>query len=82
MKKVIKRTWENMTVKEVRQGKSNMRIPGNKSKGTEWILKTNSRKHSENKKGLEGHIIWENCPERQTPRHILVKFLDSKEKGK
>ena len=72
---------------QLRQRKSNKQnpvgIPGNKSKWTEQILKTNSRKHSENNRfGRERHIIEKTDLEGSIPRHILAKFLDSKEKKK
>ena len=59
-----------------------MGIPGNKSKRTKQILKTTSRKHSENNKDLEGKgtLSEKTDLEESTPRHILAKFLDSIEK--
>ena len=49
---------------------------------TEQILKTTSRKHSENNKDLEGKgtLSEKTDLEESTPRHILAKYLDSKEK--
>ena len=60
-----------------------MGIPGNKSMRTEQILKTTSRKHSENNKDLEGKgtLSEKTDLEESTPRHILAKYLDSKEKN-